>query len=331
MKFWMVIFVFVLVFCSEIFSQVETGKLPVPDAITVAGTSQTTLTNTLNFTVPAGNNRVLLVIASDADSTDISSVSFGGTPMTQQAERQDGFAVDSIWTLPLGTGASGTNANIVVVSTGTTPAVSTFIGAIAFTDVDQTTPVDGVQMANMITTENVGSTLNVTSEPGDLVFDIFDSFDDNPAVESQTPGAGQTQIHNADGVAAPGGDDYYQTSSKPGAASVTMSWTSTNDAMIHIAFNINGVAPTAASTRVGGRVLSADGRGLPNSLLTLADSEGNTRLTRTNQFGYFHFDEVQLGGVYVLSAFSKGHTFSNPTLVIPVNEELTNLNFFALP
>ncbi|RYF80560.1 MAG: hypothetical protein EOO03_17290, partial [Chitinophagaceae bacterium] len=58
-------------------------------------------TNTIaSFTVGTGNNRVLVVTASDGGTTSITSASFNGIPMTKRREQGDGFiSVDAIFTL----------------------------------------------------------------------------------------------------------------------------------------------------------------------------------------------------------------------------------------
>ena len=86
--------------------------------------------------------------------------------------------------------------------------------------------------------------------------------------------------------------------------------------------------PTAASVTVSGRVLAGKGRGVSRAFVYLTDSEGNTRTVLTNSFGYYRFEDVQVGETYVFSVFSKHHQF-NPQ-VLTVNEEIESLNFTAL-
>lgn len=84
---------------------------------------------------------------------------------------------------------------------------------------------------------------------------------------------------------------------------------------------------TAASVSVSGRVITADGRGLLNATVTMTDSSGNTRSARTTAFGYFRFDEVEVGGTYVFQVVSKRYVFAPQ--VISLNEELNELIFMA--
>lgn len=89
-------------------------------------------------------------------------------------------------------------------------------------------------------------------------------------------------------------------------------------------------APSAATATVSGRVLSANGRGIYNATLRL--SGGNlvgTKYAQTNPFGYYRFQDLDVGQTYVLSVGSKRYTFANPTRIISLNEELTDANFMA--
>jgi len=53
--------------------------------------------------------------------------------------------------------------------------------------------------------------------------------------------------------------------------------------------------PTAATVTVTGRVITAQGRGIRNVVVTITDSSGNTRRATTTTFGYYRFDNVAAG------------------------------------
>ncbi|MBK9162478.1 MAG: carboxypeptidase regulatory-like domain-containing protein [Acidobacteria bacterium] len=95
-------------------------------------------------------------------------------------------------------------------------------------------------------------------------------------------------------------------------------------------WTLGTLAPTAANVSVGGRVLTDTGRGIPRARLTLTDSNGNTRTTMTNPFGYYRFDNVEVGQNYIVSVASKSYEFANPTQVVSVLENVTNVDFIAL-
>ena len=89
------------------------------------------------------------------------------------------------------------------------------------------------------------------------------------------------------------------------------------------------IAPTAADVMVSGRVLTTDGRGIKNVLVTMINSNGESRTAISSQFGYFKFDNVAAGGTYIFSVHAKRYTFSQPTLVRSIVEDADDLVFTA--
>lgn len=89
------------------------------------------------------------------------------------------------------------------------------------------------------------------------------------------------------------------------------------------------LAPSAATVSICGRVTSITGRGIMNVRLTLTDSSGQIRTATTNASGDYQFDDVQAGDTYILTATGKRYTFSQPSQVLNVNEETTEVNFIA--
>ncbi len=90
-------------------------------------------------------------------------------------------------------------------------------------------------------------------------------------------------------------------------------------------------APTAAGATAGGRVTEANGRGIYRILITLTDSQGNQRQVYTNQQGYYSFEDVAGGQVYIFSAFHRRYQFEQPTQVQFIGEEETGINFIGSP
>lgn len=86
---------------------------------------------------------------------------------------------------------------------------------------------------------------------------------------------------------------------------------------------------TAASVSLGGRVTTADGRGIRNVLITLTETDGTIRTVSTATFGYYRFDEVSAGQTVILTLRAKRFTFVEPTLVLSVTQDVTDLNFTA--
>ncbi|MBX7185197.1 MAG: hypothetical protein K1Y01_08655 [Vicinamibacteria bacterium] len=229
-------------------------------AVTTPGASASQYANSATLagvTVPAGTNRLLVVTASDAGSpTPPSAVTFNGTAMQLVTTVSDGSAAsDSIWVLPLGTSGSPTTANVVITASGT---VEKFIAASVFEGVHQSSPaVAGPTFGNASGT-NLGSSIVVTSAVGNAVYDVFDTFRNTGGPAASTVGPLQTGIHSQSGAVTAGvssaGFAHYTTSTEPGAASVTMSWTSTADAVLHATIEIKAAPPTAPAPSVTGTV-----------------------------------------------------------------------------
>ena len=94
-----------------------------------------------------------------------------------------------------------------------------------------------------------------------------------------------------------------------------------------VCLNFTITAPTAATVNVGGRVLTASGRGVARARVTLTDDDGNVRYAVTNPFGRYRFTDVAAGESYVIDVKSKRLRFAPQVMVI--NEETNALNFVA--
>lgn len=89
------------------------------------------------------------------------------------------------------------------------------------------------------------------------------------------------------------------------------------------------LAPTAAQVSVGGRVLTANGAGIRNARVTMTNQNGQTQIAATSTFGYFRFEEIAVGEVYVFTVHSNRFTFSNGTRILLVSEEISDMFFVA--
>jgi CSLREA domain-containing protein len=86
---------------------------------------------------------------------------------------------------------------------------------------------------------------------------------------------------------------------------------------------------TAAGVNISGRVLNSRGRGINNVRLSLTSTNGETRYTQTNVFGYYQFQDITVGEVYIVSVAAKRFTFAVNSQVIYVTDEISDLNFMA--
>jgi subtilisin-like proprotein convertase family protein len=87
------------------------------------------------------------------------------------------------------------------------------------------------------------------------------------------------------------------------------------------------VGVVAASVPVTGRV-TAGGIGIPKTLVTITNPVGGSRTAVTNGFGYYSFDDVEVGQNYIVSARRKGYEFE-PRVVFVT--EGTQVDFSAAP
>jgi hypothetical protein len=87
--------------------------------------------------------------------------------------------------------------------------------------------------------------------------------------------------------------------------------------------------PTAATASISSRVSASNGAGIRNARITLTGSSGNSRTILTGVFGFYKFEDLQVGEIYVLQAASKRFTFQNPSRIITLSEDFTDANFVA--
>lgn len=167
-------------------------------------------------------------------NTDTITATYNGVSMTAVVSHDHSLAdVLSVRIFRLIAPATGAN-NIVVSTTG---AMNVTAGGISFSGGHQTTPEGTAVSADGVASP---ATVNASSATGEFVIDSV-LWNGNAA---QTVGAGQTAFLDAsDGAGTPrrGG-----ASSEAGAATVTMSWTSTNTV-----WNIGAipVKPAASGTQ----------------------------------------------------------------------------------
>jgi hypothetical protein len=91
-------------------------------------------------------------------------------------------------------------------------------------------------------------------------------------------------------------------------------------------------APTAADATISGRVVTADGRGIPGARIVLIGGDlTESENTMTNAFGYFSFGDLEAGHTYAVTVRSKRYQFANPTQAISLSEDAFDVNFVAEP
>lgn len=89
-------------------------------------------------------------------------------------------------------------------------------------------------------------------------------------------------------------------------------------------------SPTAANASISGRIITADGRGIRNVTLQLTNLTTNeTKTCRSGSFGRYNFADLESGETYILSVTAKRFSFSNPSRVITLSEDLADEDFVS--
>lgn len=94
---------------------------------------------------------------------------------------------------------------------------------------------------------------------------------------------------------------------------------------------LNGLPFTAAGLTVAGRVTGFNGRGIGSARLTLTEADGTVHSTATTSRGYFRFEDIPAGQTCVISITARGYTFAEPSRILYLTDDLTELNFVSLP
>lgn len=95
--------------------------------------------------------------------------------------------------------------------------------------------------------------------------------------------------------------------------------------------NVSCVVASAANASIGGRVLTANGRGISKAWVEISGGTLTQPLrVLTNPFGYYNFSDLAAGQAYTISVVSKGNTFTQPTRIITLGDDLTDVDFSAI-
>jgi uncharacterized delta-60 repeat protein len=91
---------------------------------------------------------------------------------------------------------------------------------------------------------------------------------------------------------------------------------------------LGDTAPRAVNFSVSGRVQAGD-TGISGVTVTLIDSNGERRTTRTNSFGYYQFSEVP-PGASIITASAKRFAFETPTRIVNIGDNIGDIFFTAV-
>jgi hypothetical protein len=89
---------------------------------------------------------------------------------------------------------------------------------------------------------------------------------------------------------------------------------------------------TAADVSVSGRVLSSDGRGITNAVVTVTGNSLSQPISVvTGRYGRYTIPNLTAGSTYVVTVASRRFEFSMPSRVVTLNDNLADLDFVGNP
>jgi hypothetical protein len=210
---------------------------------------------------PGGTNRILVVGLSSDGALTALTVKFGGVALSlvPGSSGTNGATHTEMWFLvaPSTTGAT-------VVATWTTTARTVVMGAVAFNNVDQNV---GPQSGTFATGTSTAPAVTIVSEPGDMTLAIAGKLT-NLGAEPVT-----SRWHDVSRANQKGGG-----TSKPGAATVTNTWTASATSTVWSTSGVN-------IKQLGGQTnIVAHGLGATPTALVLWSSGSTTGTGFANSF-----------------------------------------------
>lgn len=87
-------------------------------------------------------------------------------------------------------------------------------------------------------------------------------------------------------------------------------------------------SPTPATAKIGGRVVNAQGRGIPGARVILTNTQsGSTKIITTNPFGYYNFRNLPTGINYTITVSSKRNQFDQSAQSLQLFMDVLGLHF----
>lgn len=87
---------------------------------------------------------------------------------------------------------------------------------------------------------------------------------------------------------------------------------------------------TAAEVVAGGRILTANGKGIRNVKVIVTFPSGETRTTVSGAGGFYQFPNVPAGDTCIFSVLAKHYVFSQPTQIRNINDDTPDIDFTAV-
>lgn len=90
--------------------------------------------------------------------------------------------------------------------------------------------------------------------------------------------------------------------------------------------------PTSAQAGISGRVVRSNGQAISGATVILSGGNLVSPVTvRTNPFGYYVFENLEIGATYSVTVGAKQYVFTTPSRIISLDENVTNADFVGDP
>jgi cytochrome c peroxidase len=93
-------------------------------------------------------------------------------------------------------------------------------------------------------------------------------------------------------------------------------------------FTIFGESSNSANFTVAGRIMTSDGRGLRNAVVSISGPGGFAQRVTTGTFGYYQFENIPGGATYTINVGSRTYRFTPRDVLLTGN--LSDFDFYGL-
>jgi len=100
---------------------------------------------------------------------------------------------------------------------------------------------------------------------------------------------------------------------------------------LNVTGTVQPINPVAAGVNIGGRIANANGIGISGARVSMTKPSGEVVTIKTNAFGYYKFEDLEVGSAYTIQVADKRYQFGNPTQIITLEDAVEDLDFTALP
>jgi Carboxypeptidase regulatory-like domain len=249
--------------------------------------------------------------------------------------------------------ADAPNNPLDVNANQTNPATSTVDGVAEFEIAD---PTVALKASSSATAPNLVLHLNTTmgcvGKPIVVSFRLRDI--DNSANNAVTPVAAQYRIGGSGNYTNIAGGYVADATTGPNQATfqkflnLTLPNAAIGQAMLDIRIittnagganewvgiddiNVNCFHPTLGQSAIYGKAVDANGRGISRAQITLTNAATQeTRTALTNGFGYFRFDGLTAGNLYLVTIQHKRYNFKPNTQAFELLADKDDVDFFGV-